>query len=328
MFLLKKIVVITRKTQLDELIQRFNTREQARFYIEHLGGDFSEYEAAHKAYYDSVETLRKNIPLGVRTQWVDRSFLPTFTFGREDLVVTLGQDGLVVNTAKYLDGQPLLAFNPDPTRIDGILSSFTVADAGNLLKFAMSNALPIRRYTMAEAKLNDGRSILAVNDLFIGQKTHVSAKYSLEHGNKAETQSSSGIIVSTGAGSTGWYRSILVGAAAIIAEVVHDPGILSAAESYVFDPTREQLVFNVREPFMSRTSDANIVHGWITREDPLIIRSEMPQNGVIFSDGIEADYLQFNSGAVATIGIADRKLMLIRLQNSSRRESREQTAWK
>ena len=33
----------------------------------------------------------------------------------------------------------------------------------------------------------------------------------------------------------------------------------------------------------------------------------MPENGVIFSDGMEQDYIAFNSGSVVTIGIADQK---------------------
>src|SRR3954469_15300491 len=103
-----KIVVVTRKTALEELIERFNTRDQARFYIEHMGGRFDEYQEAHDVYKEAIERLKASMPRGARQQWIDRSFLPTFTFGESDLVVTLGPDGLVVNTAKYLDGQPLL----------------------------------------------------------------------------------------------------------------------------------------------------------------------------------------------------------------------------
>jgi len=32
--------------------------------------------------------------------------------------------------------------------------------------------------------------------------------------------------------------------------------------------------------------------------------SYMPENGVVFSDGIESDYLRFNSSTVLTIGVA------------------------
>jgi len=55
---------------------------------------------------------------------------------------------------------------------------------------------------MARARLNDGQELLALNDLFIGRRTHVSARYALRVGDYVEDQSSSGIIVSTGAGST------------------------------------------------------------------------------------------------------------------------------
>ena len=57
-----KLVIVTRKTALEELIERFNTRDQARFYIEHMGGDFTGYQAAHDAYHAATETLRRAIP--------------------------------------------------------------------------------------------------------------------------------------------------------------------------------------------------------------------------------------------------------------------------
>ena len=37
----------------------------------------------------------------------------------------------------------------------------------------------------------------------------------------------------------------------------------------------------------------------------------MAENGVIFSDGIEKDFLEFNSGTQAVIGIAERKGVLV-----------------
>ena len=104
-----KLVIITRKTALEELVERFNTRDQARFYIDHMGGRFADYQEAHDAYHHALEFLHNAIPRGVRTQWIDRSFLPTFTFGSSDVAVVLGQDGLVVNAAKYLNGQPVVA---------------------------------------------------------------------------------------------------------------------------------------------------------------------------------------------------------------------------
>ena len=39
---------------------------------------------------------------------------------------------------------------------------------------------------------------------------------------------------------------------------------------------------------------------------PLVVTSLTPDNGVIFSDGVESDYLEFGSGVRAQIGIAER----------------------
>ena len=309
----RKLVIVTRKTALDELVERFNTRDQARFYIEHMGGDFAPYQAAHDAYSAAVETLRVQIPKGQRTQWVDRSFLPTFTFGGDDVVVTLGQDGLVVNAAKYLRGQPLVALNPDPSRIDGVLLPFPVSRAAEGIALGLSFRKSWADVTLARATLNDGQSLLAVNDLFIGQKTHVSARYRIRHGGLEEDQSSSGIIVSTGAGSTGWLRSVLTGAAGIVAANAQGRKNKKRNDDppYRFDWEARRLVFAVREPFISKTSRAGLVYGEVTDADPLDVVSQMPQNGVIFSDGVEADYLEFNSGSVARIGLAERTLSLV-----------------
>ena len=86
--------------------------------------------------------------------------------------------------------------------------------------------------TMAQAELNDGQRLLAVNDLFIGARTHVSARYRLRYQGREEDQSSSGLIVSTGAGSTGWYRSLLTGAAGIAASRLAMPEIRRLQDSY------------------------------------------------------------------------------------------------
>jgi len=62
---------------------------------------------------------------------------------------------------------------------------------------------------------------------------------------------------------------------------------------------------------VSKTPGAEIVHDTIAENQPLGITSHMPQNGVIFSDGVEEDRLDFNSGAIARVGLADRTLSLV-----------------
>jgi NAD kinase len=303
-----KIILIRRKTRLDDLISRFNTIGQAKFYIEHLGADFADYQQEHDAYNQAVQTALDILSRFGRVQVLDRFFLPNFIFGRDDLIVAIGQDGLVANTLKYLDQQLLIGVNPDPKRWDGILLPFKVGDLRAIIPETFKGRRQVKEVTMAKAKLNDGQTLYAVNDFYIGQKTHVSARYLIYHGSRSEPQSSSGIIISTGLGSTGWLHSVLTGAAAIVNGSGKHASKLNF-RSLGWDA--DQLYFSVREPFPSKTSQADLVFGTVTKKKPLKVLSQMAENGVIFSDGIESDFLSFNSGVAATVTIAEKKGQLV-----------------
>lgn len=305
----EKVVIVTRKTQLEELVTRFNTVGQAKFYLEHAGQDFAPIEQTHAQYHAVLDGVRGLVPPSVKHQVIDRSFLPQFTFGENDLVVTVGPDGLVVNTAKYLDGQPILAVNPDPKRIEGVLLPFTARELWKPFTTSVYGDPTINRISMAETVLNDGQKLLAFNDFFVGVKSHVSARYRIEVGGQAEDQSSSGIIVSTGAGSTGWLRSIYTGAARVVEGL--GGKVLPPPEAGRFPWDADQLIYAVREPWPSKATGASLVYGVITRAKPLVITSQMADNGIIFSDGVEADYLAFNAGFRATIRVAEKKANLI-----------------
>jgi NAD kinase len=303
-----KIILVVRTTRLEELIARFNTMEQAKFYIEHLGSDFSDYEAEHRTYWEAVRDTEQQLRELGRVQVLDRAFLTNFVFGPEDAVVVLGQDGLVANTLKYVDERPVVAVNPDPRRWDGVLLPFKVRDVRAIVTELFAGMRGVREITMAQAVLNNGQTLYGVNDLFIGQRTHVSARYEICIEGKQEQQSSSGLIVSTGLGSSGWLKSVLAGARGI----GNAFGNTFATEE--LDDLRwesDHLYYSVREPFPSKATGASLVFGKVTKMDPLKLLSQMPENGVIFSDGIEADYLEFNSGTRALVSVADRKGRLV-----------------
>jgi len=320
-----KIILVTRPTRLAELVIRFNTVTQARFYIEHQGADFADYLREDQVYHAArVQAERILAELG-RVQTLDRGYLPNFIFGPDDTVVILGQDGLVANTLKYLNGQPVLGVNPDPGRWEGKLLKFGVGDLTKVVPEVFAHVRSTRSVTMAKATLNNGQSLYAVNDLFIGPRSHVSARYIIHYGKDSETHSSSGIVVSTGMGSTGWLKSLLTGAAAVsqTAALVlgpppevagrrkteRAPAPLGLKAEFPWDAN--YLCFTVREPFATKTTGASLVFGRVTPETTLALESRMAENGVIFSDGVESDFLEFNAGTQAVIGIAERKGQLV-----------------
>ena len=208
----RKHVLVVRRTRLEELARRQGSLAQARFCIESQGGDFADYEDEHAQYQRALAQAHAALQATGRYQVIERAFLPNMVFGPDDLVITLGPDGLVANTLKYLDGQALAGINPDPGRWDGHLLPFGPADLPALLEMAATGQYDTQEVTMAEAVLSDGQRLLAVNDLFIGAQSHVSAQYRITCQGHSERQSSSGVIVSTGLGASGWMRSVLRGA--------------------------------------------------------------------------------------------------------------------
>jgi NAD kinase len=308
----RKVILVTRRTRLEELVLRFNSLAQARFYIEHLGADFADYQREFDAYTAARATVMQAVAAFPRRQVMDRQFLPSYLFGPDDIVVALGQDGLVANAMKYLDGQPLIGVNPERSRYDGVLLPFLPADLTKVLSDVVADRRPIRAVTMAKATLSDGQVLCAVNDFFIGARSHTSARYEISQGERREVQSSSGVIVSTGLGSTAWMKSVVTGARAIAASLAQQSGGPVADTAYrplAWDSG--DLLFAVREPFPSVASQAGLVFGAIAKERELQLRSLMPEEGVIFSDGVETDYLRFTSGIEARIGLAQQRGALI-----------------
>ncbi|MCQ4085682.1 sugar kinase [Saccharibacillus sp. JS10] len=305
-----KIVLVKRRTRLEELVVRYNTIQQAQFYVERLGADFGDYLVEDQVYREALVQATEYLSVIGRVQQVDREHVSNFIFGAKDIVVVLGQDGLVANTLKYAGQQPLIGVNPDPKRWDGALLPFTTRELPAVVRDLMQNKRPLKEVRLAQAQLNDGQTLYAVNDLFIGRRTHVSARYELRINEHAEQQSSSGIIVSTGMGSTGWLRSVLAGAAGIASSAAGQSsrGALAPDPSFGWDSP--YLYYSVREPYPSRTTSANLVFGKIDERQPLRIISQMPESGVIFSDGVENDYLEFGSGVEASISLAERRGLL------------------
>jgi len=304
----RKIILVVRRTRLQELVARYNTVEQAKFQAEHLGLDFSDFLQEDQQYQLALKHTSAQLESHGRMQMLDRGFLPNFLFPKDALVVVLGQDGLVANTLKYLDGQPVLALNPDPKRWDGKLLPFEPAALAKLLPEVLANKRPTKEIVFGMATLSDGQRLLAVNDFYVGTRSHVSSRYQITSGKIREQHSSSGIIISTGLGSTGWLRSVLTGAS-VIAGGSNKKATQLRESGFAWDSKR--LVFSVREPFPSISSQASCVFGDVSPQKPLIIRSLMPEGGIIFSDGMETDGLEFRSGLEAVFNIADRSGRLL-----------------
>lgn len=288
-----RVVVVERPTEYRDLLARHGTREQARFYLQQRGLDLGEVEARHLAYEEVRAGVLAQIPADWRRAVVDRAELDRFLFAADDLVIALGQDGLVANVAKYLAGQPVIGLNPFPERFPGVLVTHAPAATGDLLADVVARRARVDARTMAEARLDDGQRLLALNEVFVGHATHQSARYTLELEGRLERQSSSGVIVATGTGATGWAASINAARA--------QPLTLPRPA----DPT---LACLVREAWPSATTGTSLTGAVV---DTVGVTCELSDGGVVFGDGIEADRLTLDWGQRVTVGVATERLALV-----------------
>lgn len=294
-----RVVVVTRKTDFELLLIEHATFEQARFYLQTRGQDITETKARHERFGQVLARVMGTVPHKWRRTRVSREDVDRFLFEPSDVVVVVGQDGLVANVAKYLDGQLVIGINPEPERYDGVLVPLRPEDATvTLLIAAAEHKASCEQRTMVEARLDDGQRLLALNEVFLGHRTHQSARYRIEHAGAGELHSSSGVVVSTGTGATGWARSI------------HRS---RRTDVKLPAPEERRIAFFVREAFPSVATGTTLTEGDIGDDDALSVTSRMNGEGVIFGDGIEADRLGFAWGARATVRVAEERLHLVRV---------------
>jgi NAD kinase len=286
-----RAVVVHRATELTELVARHGTRQQAGFFLSSRGRSLDSLEDRHEAQQKALATVSAAIPLDWRRAVAERNDLDRFVFGPEDVVIAVGQDGLVANVAKYLDGQPVIGVNPEPGWNPGVLVPHEPSAVPDLLV-----RRTVEERTMVAASTDDGQKLLALNEVYIGNRTHQSARYRLASPEGLEErQSSSGLLVGTGTGSTGWCRSAW-----------QERGSLLRLPS----PAEPALCWFVREAWPSPATGTSCTEGLLTAADHLVVTAEADL--VVFGDGIESDSLTIGWGQRLEVGVADIHLNLVR----------------
>ncbi|MFE5814818.1 hypothetical protein ACFQ6S_15610 [Streptomyces sp. NPDC056479] len=298
MSLAPRVVLVHRTSEYEELVARHGTHGQAAFFLASRGRDIEEVAERHRRTRKALTEVTSAIPLAWRQSRVERADLDRFLFAPEDVVVVVGQDGLVANVAKYLDGQPVLGIDTDPGRNPGVLVRHRPADAAKLFASTQSGRGVFDELTMVEAVADDTQRLVALNEIYLGVAGHQTARYRLgleDDGGVVEAQASSGVIVGTGTGATGWIRSVW-----------QERGRRLRLPA----PTEERLLWFVREAWPSPATGTSLVAGELPAAALLHLTVES-ERLVAFGDGMETDAVELTWGQTVRVGVCRRRLRLV-----------------
>jgi NAD kinase len=290
-----RAVLVTRQTDFTRLLAAHATRGQAEFFLRRRGQDILTVERARDKIESAINQVRQSLPEDWPVAQVTRHELDRFIFAEGDFVFAIGQDGLVANLAKYLSGQPVFGVNPDPDVYEGALAQLDPSLLKKRLGAVLKGSARIERRTMLKAQIDDGPQLFGLNEIFIGHRSHQSARYNITLGENSESQSSSGVIVATGTGATGWARSIMT----------------ATRNPLAIGPEEETAVFFAREPWPSKSTGCEMAYGMMSRGQGVTLLSHMNDGGVVFADGMEEDRLEFSWGKSLRVSIADKTLNLV-----------------
>ncbi|MGW6824174.1 hypothetical protein [Streptomyces sp. NPDC055005] len=298
MSLAPRAVLVHRRTEYEELLARHGTHGQAAFFLSSRGRSIDEVVRRHDRTRQALREVAAAVPLTWRSSRVERADLDRFLFAPEDVVVVVGQDGLVANTAKYLRGQPVVGIDTDPGRNPGVLVRHRCSDTAALLRAATAPGGGAEELTMVEAVADDTQRLVALNEIYLGSPGHQTARYRLgsdgEEG-PGEAQASSGVLVGTGTGATGWLRSLWL-----------ERGSRAGLPA----PCDPRLLWFVREAWPSPTTGTTKVVGELGRGQELRLTVESDRM-VVFGDGMESDALELTWGQSVRLGIAGTSLHLV-----------------
>ena len=285
----ERIVVVKKQTDYERLTVRYSSGGNAAMALSSRGSNLETYAASNVRSASNIRRVQDHLPKQLPSEQIDFERAPLYAWAENQIVVLIGGDGLFVNVAKYITTQPVICINDDPVKTTGVVMKHKPDDINRLIDSVIDGTAKYKGVTLGKATTNDGQELLAVNDFMVGRLDHRSARYVISMDSRRETQSSSGVLVGAPLGASGWMSSVLNGSL------------------WTNDWGAETLMFYVREPFKSVSTGTSIRQG-VIQHGELSIQSEMPEGGVIFSDGMMETYLEFTTGTTAKFSIADRKV--------------------
>ncbi len=289
-----KIIIVRRWSKLEwELHKKNTTQEKILDHYEKMGLKDKKW-SSHLDQMNSFNKLEAflNYPKVLEGEPLQKADLCGM-----QLVIILGGDGYFSYVSHYIDDQLVIGVKADPKKSSAVLYELDVDDFINFYPMLLQGNFTIANWTRLRAVIN-AKPIkeLSLSDIFVGARLSVDmSRYVIYYKGVQEEQKTSGILVSTGTGSTGWWKKL---------------NLTQQRRMGTFARTSRTARFVVRDEPSSRLSGYKIVSGKIKPDEVLKIRS-LVDDGVVSPDSYSSLMYPFPAGDTVEISISDNPLRVI-----------------
>ena len=242
--------------------------------------------------YHTLEKVQKCLRgLKVNYKAVRRTNLTPQTCKDADLIIVVGGDGTFLKTTRHVfDDTPVLPVSSDTKYNEAFYSKATPQDFAKKFEKLINGKSTTVKLPRLEAKINGKTAkALAVNEVFVGSAhPYQTSRYVLKVKRKEEFQKSSGVLITTRSGRTGWA--------------------MSAAKKRLNVP-KNGLGYVVREPYSGRLTKPKLLQGVLTPQNKIKIKSSM-HRGIVVIDSSSKE-LKFTDGSKLEVTISKKTLTLV-----------------
>jgi NAD kinase len=205
-----KILVVQKKSKFEQDLEKYGSLEEYKRICDLQNHLFEKIHQSHLRQEESRRFLRSNV--FPRAEYVFRDQLKEISIPDFDLVVSLGGDNHFTYVAHETRPKLILGCNSDPETSVGALLGFSVESLQRALVSGKGN-FGLEEWSLIATTLyyptgEVVETVPTVSEISIRNNSpDLISRYLVCFDGLKEEQKSSGLLVYTGAGSTGWVAS-------------------------------------------------------------------------------------------------------------------------
>lgn len=287
-----KLLIVTKQSKLEYESVKFSLSQAEiirKYKLEHANID--AIVTSHNYQLESRRKIRSLFPQGEMKSMCDLKEPIT----GYDLVMSFGGDNSFTYTSHFVTDCPIIGINSDPLRSTGALCQWSAKNLEEAASALIEEKYTVEEWTRLTGTINNEKIMFATSEYFFGERGRKEmTRHVLVYHGKEYDQKCSGIIIATGAGSTGWY---------------HSANMHVFPQGNIFSKTEKKAAFIITEPYRYARREDDVFAGELFPGEEIVLHSLSDSEGYASSDSWE-EY-PFTRGKTARIGIDPLPLRVV-----------------